>query len=120
MIDVTWEWVQRTSNGGQEVLITVPNPESYTVLFDDEGLFSTQLDCNNGAGTYTSPSIGSIFMELGPTTRAACPPDSLEGEMVNMFGPAQSYVLEEDGQVLIFKWVAGGSWDYFRQAGNFG
>ena len=57
-------------------------------------------------------------MELGPMTQAACGPDSLAGAMVNMFGPAQSYIFEEDGQVVIYKWVAGGPWDFFRQAGS--
>jgi len=118
LVDVTWEWVQRTSNLGEEVLITVPNPENYTLLFGAEGAFTTQLDCNNAAGTYNSSSPGSIFMELGPMTQAACSPDSLAGEMVNMFGPAQSYVFEENGQVVIFKWVAGGPYDFFRQAGS--
>jgi heat shock protein HslJ len=93
LINVTWEWVQRTSNLGEEILIAVPNPENYTLLFDAEGAFTTQLDCNNAAGTYTSSSPGGIFMELGPMTQAACSPDSLAGEMVNMFGPAQNYVL---------------------------
>jgi hypothetical protein len=36
--------------------------------------------------------------------------------MLQMFGPAQSYVFEEDGQVLVLKWVAGGPYDYFRNA----
>ncbi|MGB3716673.1 MAG: META domain-containing protein [Candidatus Promineifilaceae bacterium] len=118
LIDITWEWVQRTSNSGQELLITVPNLENYTLLFDAEGAFTTQLDCNNAAGSYTSSNPGSIFMELGPMTQAACSPDSLAGEMVNMFGPVQNYVFEENGQVLIFKWVAGGPWDFFRKAGS--
>ena len=118
LIDITWEWVQRTSNLGEEILIAVPNPENYTLLFDAEGMFTTQLDCNNAAGAYTSFDPGSILMELGPMTQAVCSPDSLAGEMVNMFGPAQSYVFEENGQVVIFKWVAAGPWDFFRQAGS--
>ncbi len=118
LIDITWEWVERTSNLGEEPLIAVPNPENYTLMFGAEGTFTTQLDCNNAAGTYTSSSFGSIFMELGPMTQAACSPDSLAGEMVNMFGPAQNYALEEDGLMVIFKWVAGGPWDFFRQAGS--
>jgi heat shock protein HslJ len=117
LIDITWQWARRTSNLGEEVLITVPNPEDYTLLFNVDGIFTTQLDCNNAAGTYTSSSPGSILMELGPMTQAACSPDSLDSEMVNMFGPAQSYVFEENGQVVIFKWVAGGPWDFFRRAG---
>ncbi len=118
LIDITWNWVQRTSNSGQELLFTVPNPENYTLQFDAEGAFTTQLDCNNATGTYASSAPGSIFMELGPMTQAACSPDSLAGDMVNMFGPAQNYVFEEDGQVVIFKWVAGGPWDYFRLASS--
>jgi len=117
LIDITWEWVQRTSNSGQEILITVPDPENYTLLFDAKGAFTTQLDCNNAAGTYTPTGSGSLLMQLGPVTQAACSPESLGLEMASMFGPAQSYVFEEDGQVVIFKWVAGGPWDYFRQAG---
>lgn len=118
LLDTTWEWVQRTSNLGQEVLITVPDPENYTLLFGADGTFAAQLDCNNGAGTYTASLPGSILMQLGPMTQAACAPESLAGEMVNMFGPAQNYVFEEDGQVVIFKWVAAGPWDTFRKAGS--
>ena len=118
LVDVTWNWVQRTSNSGQELLITVPNPENYSLLFNAEGAFTTQLDCNNAAGTYTSSGPGSILMQLGPVTQASCVPESLAGEMANMFGPAQNYVFEEEEQVVIFKWVAGGPWDYFRQAGS--
>jgi hypothetical protein len=47
-----------------------------------------------------------------------CPEDSLSGEMVNMFGPAQSTIYEESGNVVIFKWVAGGPWDYYRKSGT--
>jgi heat shock protein HslJ len=38
--------------------------------------------------------------------------------MMQMFGPAQSYVFEDDGNLVILKWVAGGPWDYYRQAGS--
>ena len=38
--------------------------------------------------------------------------------MAQMFGPAQSYVYEDDGNTVIFKWVAGGPWDYYRKAGT--
>jgi heat shock protein HslJ len=36
--------------------------------------------------------------------------------MIAMFGPAQNYGFEEDGNVLIFAWAAGGPIDYFRNA----
>ncbi len=120
LIDVTWQWERRTNNGGGEAAITVPDPVQYTLLFQNDGTFSAQIDCNNGSGNYATDGTGSIFMELGPMTLAACEPGSLDQEMINMFGPAQNYVYEEDGQVVIFKWVAAGPWDYYRRSDSSG
>jgi len=118
LVNVTWEWEQRTTNLGEEVLITVPSPEDYLLIFKPDATFNAKLDCNNGSGAYATDGSGNIFMELGPMTRAMCPEESLSDEMINMFGPAQSYVYEENGNVVIFKWVAGGPWDYYRKAGT--
>jgi len=76
------------------------------------------MDCNSGSGDYATSPPGVIFMELGPVTLAECGPDSFSNEMVNMFGPAQSYSFEEGDDVLIFNWVAGGPVDIFRKAGS--
>lgn len=115
LVNVVWEWTQRTENGGEEVVLTVLNPEDYNLLFNEDGTFFTQVDCNNASGEYATDGNGNIFMQLGPMTRAACSADSLSNDMVNMFGPAQSYVFEDDGATLIFKWAAGGPWDYFQR-----
>ncbi len=115
LIDVTWQWERRTNNGGAEVLIAVPNPENYTIVFNADGSFNASLDCNNAGGNYATDGTGGIFMELGPMTRVACPPDSLADDMADMFGSAQNYSFEEDGQVVIFKWVAAGPWDTYRR-----
>ena len=113
---ITWEWVQRDPNGNDIPPITVPNPENYTLLFNDDGTFNATIDCNDAAGQYKTPTAGSIFMELGPTTAAFCGEESLDIDMINMFGPVQNYRVEEDGNVLVFVWVAGGPIDYFRNA----
>jgi heat shock protein HslJ len=115
LVDKTWEWERRDSSEGSTE-ITVPNPDAYTLLFNEDGTFNATLDCNSAAGAYATDQSGSIFMELGPSTMAACGPDSLADQMANMFGPAQDYRFEEDGQVLVFSWVAGGPLDYFRDA----
>jgi putative lipoprotein len=120
LIDVTWEWVQRTTGAGAEVLFTVPNPENYTLLFNADQTFSAKLDCNNGAGGYATDGSGGIFMQLGPMTMAACEPESLSPEMSQMFGPAQNYIYEDDGNTVIFQFAAGGPWDYYRKAGSGG
>jgi heat shock protein HslJ len=116
LIDKTWLWERRDPNGNQIAEIKVPNPENYTLLFNEDGTFNAKLDCNNGSGSYATTPPGGIFMELGPMTKVACPDGSLSNDMINMFGPAQDYRIEGDGAVLVFNWAAGGPIDYYRNA----
>ncbi len=117
LINVSWEWVQRALPDG-EVTIEVTDPTQYRLLFNADGTFNAELDCNVAAGGYATRAGGSIFMELGPMTMAACGPESLADQMMQMFGPAQAYRFEDDGQTLIFSWAAGGPVDTFRAAGS--
>ncbi len=116
LVDITWQWIQRDPNGNEIEAIAVPNPENYTLLFNADGTFNAQMDCNSAAGQYATTPPSSIFMELGPSTMAACEPDSLADDMALMFGPAQSYRFEEEGAVLVLSWAAGGPVDYYRDA----
>ena len=116
LVNITWEWDRRDPNGNEVPEIIVPNPEKYTLFFNEDGIFNATLDCNNANGSYKTPTPGDIFMELGPMTMAACEEGSLADDMANIFGPAQSYRFEEDGDVLIMVWAAGGPLDYFRNA----
>jgi heat shock protein HslJ len=114
LVNKTWAWEARDPNGGSSDPINVTNPENYTLFFNEDGTFNAKLDCNNGSGRYATDKPGSIFMELGPMTRAACPQGSLADSMIQMFGPAQNYSFEENGDILIFAWAAGGPIDYYR------
>ena len=102
LVDIVWQWQKRTSNMGEETLITVPDPAVYTLTFNADGSFNAQVDCNSVQGSYATDMPGNIFMQAGPSTMAFCGEDSLDQEMLKMFGPAQSYVFEEDGQELVF------------------
>jgi heat shock protein HslJ len=115
LVDKVWEWQRRDDSSGTTE-IAVPDPDAYTITFNEDGTFNATLDCNNASGQYATPEPGSIFMELGPMTTAECGPDSLAGDMANMFGPAQSYRFEMEDQVLVFSWAAGGPVDYYRDA----
>ena len=114
LVGKTWAWERRDPNGNSSDPINVPNPENYTLMFNEDGTFAAKLDCNNANGEYTSRGVGNIMMMLGPSTMAACGPDSLDAMMVQTFGPAQDYVIEGNGAVLKFSWVAGGPIDYYR------
>lgn len=116
LVNKTWAWEKRDPNGNPVPAIAVPDPSKYTLFFNEDGTFNVQMDCNSATGRYATSSPGSIFMELGSTPLVECGPDSLAGDMANMFGPAQSYRYEEDGNALIFAWAAGGPLDTFRDA----
>ena len=116
LVNITWEWERRDPNGNDVPELIVPNPANYTLFFNEDGTFNATLDCNNANGAYKTPTPGNIYMELGPMTMAACEEGSLADGMMNMFGPAQSYSFEADGDVLVMIWAAGGPLDYFRNA----
>jgi len=122
LVNKTWAWQRRDPNGNDIPAISVPNPENYTLYFNEDGTFSAKLDCNNGAGKYATTGIENdsrnIFMELGPMNMAICGDDSLDTLMVQIFGPVQSYSIEGNGSVLKFVWVAGGPIDYFQNVGE--
>jgi len=116
LTNTTWVWYNRDPNGNQMDEIVVPNPENYTILFNDNGSLQAKLDCNESNGRYATENNSSIFMELGATTLAYCGDDSLDGSMAMMFGPAQSYNIEISNDILALEWVAGGPIDYFQKA----
>ncbi len=113
LVTKTWAWVARDPNGNASDPITVSNPELYTLVFNEDGTFGAHVDCNQANGRYATSSPGSIFMELGPMTMAACPEGSLADSFIQMFGPAQDYNIEQNGTRLSFNWAAGGPIDYF-------
>jgi heat shock protein HslJ len=100
-------------------VIQVTDPQNYTLFLDADGTFDAKMDCNSANGNYATTGIenpqGSIFMELGLAQMAACGEGSLDTQMMQMFGPAQSYSFEDNDQVLKFIWVAGGPIDYFQR-----
>jgi len=119
LIDKTWQWQRRAQDGND--LFSIMESENYSLTFSEDGSFTAQIDCNRASGRYATHDNGGIFMELGPTTLAACDEGSRSDDMVGIFGGAvQDYRFEEDGSMLVFSWAAGGPVDYYRdaQAGN--
>ena len=73
LVNKLWFWERRDPNGGATTAIDVPTPSEYNLIFNDDGTFFAQLDCNRGSGIYATPGDGSLMMELGMTTKALCP-----------------------------------------------
>jgi heat shock protein HslJ len=97
---ITWQWnsMEETS---PPTLNVVPNPEDYTLVFQDNGVFNIQADCNTAAGTYKL-EYESLVMVLGPSTKAFCGEDSLDAEYQMLINKVASGSIAPDGQLWLY------------------
>ena len=105
--DVTsypWLWTSFTSPVEQ---FEVQAPEDYVVTFNDDGTVNITADCNQASGSYTVDG-GSLTIEIGPMTMAACPPESRSDQFVTLLGNAALYFFE-DAQLYIDLFADGGT-----------
>lgn len=90
VINFTWQWAAliETEPASQSV---VPDPENYTIELWDDNSFNFKADCNVGNGTYTADGDGNITLELGAMTLAACGPESLSDQYLNLLSAASKF-----------------------------
>ncbi len=89
LVGAIWQWV-----GGREPLSSppfqVPEPQKYTLTFNEDGSLFVQADCNTSRGTYEL-SGDQLTITLGATTLVACEVDSLSDHfMANLGNAAQA------------------------------
>ena len=101
LVGTTWQWVefQDRASGAEANNISVPNPENYTIAFLPDGELALRFDCNRGTGTYTLDG-SSLTIQLGITTLAACPDDSLDQEFRTRLEQVATFVQDGDNLVL--------------------
>jgi heat shock protein HslJ len=87
---VMWQWESMTVQGGETT--TVPNPDVFTAIFNEDGTMGGTNDCNVYSGEYTVDG-NNITITPGISTLAFCGEESLDtlfreslAEMVS-FGP---------------------------------
>jgi len=80
---IVWQWVSVTNQTTQETT-TVPNPESYTIIFNADGTLTGKADCNSFSGTYSQANGFSI--KLGPSTMAYCGEASMDQQYLQLLG----------------------------------
>jgi heat shock protein HslJ len=90
----TWYWKAYVDNG-EVNSFTVPNPEAYTLLFDEEGMAAIQADCRNVLAEVTTDGSSSLTFTMGPSTMIVCGDDSLDQQMTNALENVVSYVIED-------------------------
>ena len=104
IIRIEWKWQQTLYNNDTEV---VPDdPDRYTVTFGPDGKIHLRADCNRGGGRY-SVDGKNIIIELAHTTRAMCPPDSLEQTFIKNLNAARIYFLQQGNLYLDLKYDTG-------------
>jgi heat shock protein HslJ len=80
---IVWQWTSLTDRvTGEET--TIPNPENYTITFNEDGTLEGKADCNNFSGTYSQENGFSIT--IGAVTRAYCGDTSMDTQYLQLLG----------------------------------
>ncbi|WP_440951746.1 META domain-containing protein [Methanococcoides sp. FTZ1] len=98
IIDIEWQWsgLIETLPASQSV---VPDPENYTITFNQDGTYSIKADCNVGSGTYTLDG-NELTLAPGPITLAYCGPDSLDSQYLSLLSNVTSVSIDDEQLVL--------------------
>jgi heat shock protein HslJ len=80
---IVWQWLNVTNKTTSETT-TVPNPENYTITFNEDGTIAGKADCNNFSGTYSQEN--GLTITLGASTMAFCGEDSLDQQYLQLLG----------------------------------
>ena len=96
--DVTWR-LSRLERQDHTV-VGVPNPDRYTLVFDEGGSLAVRSDCNQCGGTYAIAD-GSFTVGSLACTKVFCGEQSLHAEYSSILAEARS--LEMDDRTLIVR-----------------
>ena len=99
-----WKWQQTRYNNDQQ---SVPDdPSSYTVTFNTDGTLNIRADCNRGGGSY-SIEAKRISIEVTHTTRAMCPPESLDQTFIKDLNASKIYFFSDGNLYVDLKYDTG-------------
>ena len=80
---IVWQWESVTVKPAGDTT-TVPDPQNYTITFNEDGTLAGKADCNSFGGTYSQDN--GLVITLGPSTMAFCGEDSLDQQYVDLLG----------------------------------
>jgi heat shock protein HslJ len=108
----TWQWVRLTDPLQQ---VEIEQPQNHTLTFLADGTIQIQADCNRATATYSAGADGSLSVQPGISTLAACPAGSRGEELVQKLGFAARYFFQ-DGHLFIDMMADGGTLEFSPQA----
>ena len=101
---IVWKWQQTRYNNDQRA---VPDDSShYTATFKPDGTLSIRADCNRAGGKYTLQK-STLTIEVTHSTRAMCPPESLEQTFLKDLGGAAIYFMRDGDLYIDLKYDTG-------------
>ncbi len=115
LVNTLWQWTEFQDTSGVNSF-TVDNPEQYQLLFLPDGVYAFRADCNTGSGGYEVDGA-SLSILPGITTLAACGEDSLDTQYLQFLGDTASYVIDDDGNLVLNLMVDAGNM-IFSNAGT--
>jgi heat shock protein HslJ len=104
LIGTVWKWQQTLYNKDTKAL--PPNPDHYNLKLLPDCKVNIRADCNRGGGVYTLDGR-KISIEITHTTRAACPPESLEQPYIRDLNAAAIYFMRDDALYIDLKYDTG-------------
>ena len=101
---VVWQWQQTRYNNDQQ---TIPaEPSHYAVEFMPDGKVHVRADCNRVGGSFSLKGK-RLAIDLTRSTRAMCPPDSLDEAFKKDLGAAAMYFFKDGSLYLDLKYDTG-------------
>jgi heat shock protein HslJ len=97
LVGPVWQWQQTQMNDNS--VWEPADPANYTVQFAADGTVAIQADCNQVQGSYTSDD-SSLSITLGPSTMAACGPQSIADQFLAQLGGA-AITFFQNGRLFI-------------------
>ena len=107
IVGTTWQW-EAFQDTAEINDLTVPDPENYTLVLNEDGTASIQADCNQITWTYELDGSQLTFDTTGPSTLAMCAEGSLDTQYLEGLGATASYVMD-DGKLYLNLWADAGN-----------
>lgn len=97
LVDITWK-LETVAHVGS-ALVTVPNPDQFTVRFETNGTLSVRADCNTCTGRYvldgSTVSIGNLACTL-----VACPTPGVDTLFTSGLQNAKTVTVNNDNLIM--------------------
>jgi para-nitrobenzyl esterase len=112
-----WQLVKVQSSDGRT--LTPDDRTKYTIEFGGGGRLDARIDCNRGRGTWTTTGPNQVQLALLALTREACPPGSLQDQIVRDWALVRSYAVK-DGHLFLSLMADGGMYEFEPRLGDAG